>query len=298
VELDPRGRPIDIRRKARLQAHRLIEDFMLLANETVAVHMKGRPFLYRIHETPDPARVEKLLASVRAVGLIPPKAKDVSHPSFFSAILAAAEGKHFQPMVHLMILRSLKQAVYSPVDKGHFGLASRSYTHFTSPIRRYPDLIVHRLLKERIRQAERPAHWSPKLKSLCEQASQRERLAVEAEREFMDIQKVRLMEAHLGETFTGAISGVTNFGIFVELDKYFVQGIIHIKNLTSDYFIFDEHRQILVGRRTGRVYALGQKVKVQLAALNVLKRQIDFKLLQTPTPHEARRRSHRRRKGR
>ena len=252
----------------------------------------------RIHETPDPARVEKLLQSVRAVGLPVPKIKDVSHPTFFSAILASAEGKPVQPMVHLLILRSLKQAVYSPVDKGHFGLASRTYTHFTSPIRRYPDLIVHRLLKERIHQAERPSYWQPKLESICAQASKRERIAVEAEREFMDTQKVRLMEKHVGETFTGVISGVTNFGIFVELDQYFVHGIIHITNLGSDYFIFNESRQSLVGRRTGRRYSLGQKVKVQLAAANLLKRQIDFELIGEPArpkPRKAKRGHHHRR---
>ncbi len=287
VVLDPHGRPIDIHRKDRLEAHRLIEDFMLLANETVARHMQGRPFLYRIHETPDPTRVEKLFKTLDAIGLVVPKNRDTTHPSAFRAILAAAEGKPIQQMVHMSILRSLKQAIYSPVDKGHYGLASESYTHFTSPIRRYPDLIVHRLLKERIHNVQRAEYWSQKLSSICEHTSKRERVAVEAEREFMDVQKVRLMEPHVGETFSGVISGVTNFGFFVELDTYFIQGLVHVTNLGSDYYVFDENRQTLSGRRNGHTFAMGQKVKVQLASANVLKRQIDFQLVsESPRPRQ------------
>jgi ribonuclease R len=273
------GRPTDIRRRERLEAHKLIEDFMLLANETVARHMKGRPFLYRIHETPDPARLEKLQKSLEAVGLPMQKHIDASNPLAMRAVLAAAEGKPVQPMVHLMVLRSLRQAIYSPTNKGHYGLASECYTHFTSPIRRYPDLIVHRLLKERIHGVQRDAYWTPALTSICDHTSKRERIAVDAEREFMDIQKVRLMESHVGETFDGVVSGVTNFGFFVQLNDFFVEGLVHVTNLGNDYYIFDEARMTLTGRRTGRVFSIGTKVKIKLAAANILKRQLDFELL-------------------
>ncbi|MCB4756765.1 MAG: ribonuclease R [Elusimicrobia bacterium] len=289
VITDLDGRPIDIRRRARLEAHRLIEDFMLLANETVARTMRQQPFLYRIHETPDPARMEKLKKSLEGVGIRLPQDKDPSHPSALSAVLAASEGTPLQPLVHLMVLRNLKQAMYSPVNKGHYGLASECYTHFTSPIRRYPDLIVHRLLKERLRGSERRDHWTSALPGLCEHASKRERVAVDAEREFLDIQKTRLMEPHVGEIFNGVISTVTNFGFFVQLDEFFVEGLVHVSHLGRDYFIFDEFRMTLVGRRTGRVFAVGQKVKVRLAAANILKHQLDLELLSDKavgrTPH-------------
>ncbi len=285
------GRPTDIRKRERLEAHRLIEDFMLLANETVARHMKDRPFLYRIHETPDPGRMEKLQKSLDVVGLHLPKHVDASHPSALRGVLSASEGTPIQPMVHLMVLRSLKQAVYSSVNKGHYGLASVCYTHFTSPIRRYPDLVVHRLLKERMHHVERRSFWEKELPSIATHTSKCERAAVDAEREFMDIQKVRLMESHVGERFSGSISSVTNFGFFVQLDPYFVEGLVHVTNLGNDFFVFDEARMILTGRRTGRVFALGQKVKVQLAAANLVKHQLDFELISAepvrpiPKPH-------------
>ncbi len=297
VITDLTGRPIDIRRRARLESHRLIEDFMVLANETVARHMQLQPFLYRVHESPDPVRMEKLKKSLEGVGLSLPRGGDLSHPSALSAVLSRSEGTPLQPLVHLMVLRSLKQAVYSPVNKGHYGLASRCYTHFTSPIRRYPDLIVHRLLKERLRDQERPEHWSRTLPEICEHASKRERVATEAEREFLDIQKARLMEPHVGEDFSGVISSVTNFGFFVQLDEFFVEGLVRVTNLGHDYFIFNEARMTLLGRRTGRVFATGQKVKIRLAGVNILKHQLDLELVsekpaprpphphQTPHPH-------------
>lgn len=274
------GRPIDIKERERLEAHRLIEDFMVLANETVATHMSSHPFLYRIHEMPDPARIEKLSKSLEILGVPLARHKELTKPAALAAVLSTTEGKPIQPLVHLMVLRSLKQAVYSPTNKGHFGLASKCYTHFTSPIRRYPDLIVHRILKEYLHNMHRKKHWSENLTRLCEHASQRERLAVDAEREFIAVQKVRLMQSHVGETFMGTITSVTNFGFFVQLDQFFVDGLVHVTNLGNDYFIFNEHRMMLTGRRSGQQYAVGQKVKVLLAAANILKRQLDFELVQ------------------
>jgi len=174
------------------------------------------------------------------------------------------------------------------VNKGHYGLASTCYTHFTSPIRRYPDLIVHRVLKERLQGKYREPHWKKELPLIAAHTSARERVAVSAEREYLDIQKVRLMESRVGETFTGVISSVTNFGFFVQLNEFFVEGLVHVTNLGNDYFVFDEARMVLRGRRSGQVFAMGQKVKVQLAAANVLKHQLDFQLLSTESPAPSR----------
>lgn len=267
VSIDAEGRPIDIRPRERLESHKLIEEFMLLANETVARYMGAQPFLYRIHETPDPARIEKLKKALDALGV---------KMGSISEVLKTTENTPMQAIVHLLVLRSLKQAVYSPQNRGHFGLASECYTHFTSPIRRYPDLTVHRLIKERLHGINRKTYWEDQLTPLTAHCSKRERVAVEAEREFMDIQKTRLMQPHVGKIFDGVVSSVTNFGFFVQLDRYFVEGLVHVTGLGNDYFVFDENRMTLTGRRTGRVFSLGLKVRVRIAAANVLKHQLDF----------------------
>jgi ribonuclease R len=298
------GKPLDIRRRERLESHRLVEDFMLAANEAVATHMKNHPFLYRIHETPDPAKLEKLHKSLEVLGLKIPRHFDAARPSALQAVIKSSEGAPAQAMVHLMVLRSLKQAVYSPVNKGHFGLASACYTHFTSPIRRYPDLIVHRIVKDRLHSHFRETHWKKSLTALAAHTSKRERVAVDAEREYLDIQKVRLMESRVGEVFTGVISSVTNFGIFVQLNEFFVEGLVHVTTLGNDFFVFDEARMTLRGRRTGQTFSMGQKVNVRLAAANILKQQLDFQLLSAASarvsasplrhPSHTKRRSHRR----
>lgn len=275
------GRPIDIRKRGRLESHRLIEDFMLLANESVARQMRNHPFLYRIHETPDPAKMEKLQGALQLMGLPLPKSRGDLHPSVLQQVIKLSEGKPTQAMVHMMVLRSLKQAVYSPANKGHFGLASTCYTHFTSPIRRYPDLIVHRIVKEGLQHKSRDAYWKQQLPQIAGHTSRRERVAVDAEREYLDVQKVRLMESRVGEAFDGVISSVTNFGIFVQLSEFFVEGLVHVTQLGKDYFVYDEARMTLRGRNSGQVFAMGQKVKVQLAAANLAKRQLDFQLLST-----------------
>jgi len=295
------GKPLDIRRRGRLESHRLVEDFMLAANEAVARHMKTHPFLYRVHETPDPAKLEKLHKSLEVLGLKILRHFDPAQPAALQAVIKASEGTPAQAMVHLMVLRSLKQAAYSPVNKGHFGLASACYTHFTSPIRRYPDLIVHRIVKERLHSKFREAHWKKELPTLALHTSRRERIAVEAEREYLDIQKVRLMESRVGETFTGVISSVTNFGIFVQLNEFFVEGLVHVTTLGKDFFVFDEARMTLRGRRSGQTLSMGQKVNIRLAAANVLKHQLDFQLIAEDSPAKAstgtpRKHKHRRRR--
>lgn len=284
VLTDPHGRPLDIRRRERLEAHRLIEDFMLLANEAVARHMEKQPFLYRIHEKPAPEKLAKLRTSLEAVGIPVPRGLEDGHPSALQKILKAAEGKPVQAMVHTLVLRSLKQAIYSPTNAGHYGLASRCYAHFTSPIRRYPDLVVHRLLKEQMHHtlnAPRQQHWRQGLPKIALHTSRRERIAVEAEREYLDIQRVHFMEQHVGQAFEGVVTSVTSFGIFVQLKDFFVEGLVHISNLKGDYYIYDEVRMLLRGKRNGRTFHMGQRVRVLIAAANTVKRQLDFELIES-----------------
>lgn len=283
VLTDPQGRPLDIRKRERLESHRLIEDFMLLANEATAREMEKVPFLYRIHETPDPEKLSKLGRSLEAVGIQVPKGISSGSPAALQKILQLAEGKPVQPMVHTLVLRSLQRAVYSPTNVGHFGLASRCYTHFTSPIRRYPDLVVHRRLKERLQHKDTPQrqqHWAKELPKIAQHCSRRERAAVEAEREYLDLQRVRFMEKHVGSEFDGVVTGVTAFGLFVQLKDFFVEGLIHISNLAGDYYIFDEIRMQLRGKRNGRAFHMGQPVRVLIAAANTVKRQLDFELIE------------------
>lgn len=279
--LDPHGRIIDIRRRERLESHRLVEDFMLLANETTARFMRDEPFIYRVHEKPDPAKLKTLKATLESVGVPVPLHFEKGNPKALQAVIQACHGKPVQSMVHMMILRSLKQAVYSEANKGHYGLASVCYTHFTSPIRRYPDLIVHRLIREKLRDRlnrDLKKKWTLAMPGIAEHSSKRERVAVDAEREFLDVQRVRLMENQVGKTFSGVISSVTRFGLFVVLDEPFVEGLVHVANLKDDYYFFDEVRVTLRGKRSGRMFRVGQTVKVLLAGADVVKHQLDFEL--------------------
>ncbi|HOW28890.1 MAG TPA: ribonuclease R [Elusimicrobiota bacterium] len=295
IVIDEDGRPVDVRRRERLESHRLIEEFMLLANETVATDMRRFPFLYRVHERPDQFKMGKLEEMLKAAGVPVPPGFHEGRSSALQRVLESVKKQPIEPMIHMMVLRSLKQAVYSPANAGHFGLASACYTHFTSPIRRYPDLIVHRIVKENLNgrlSAERQADWKKSLPGTAVWTSQRERVAVDAEREYADLKKVQVMQKHLGESFDGVISSVTAFGFFVQLDRIFVEGLVHVSNIRDDYYIYDEVRALLKGRRTGRVLHMGQRVRVKLAAANVLKKQLDFELEQTPshqpprpTPH-------------
>jgi ribonuclease R len=279
---DPHGRPIDIRRRERLESHRLIEDFMLLANETVADFMKQGPFLYRIHEKPDPMKIKSLRATLQSVGVPIPQGFDQGMPHALQTVVKFCQGKPIQPMVQMMILRSLKQAIYSETNKGHYGLASTNYTHFTSPIRRYPDLIVHRLIKDKIHgklTGQRQKIWMTNIPPIASHCSKRERIAVDAEREFLDVQRVRLMEKRVGQTFAGVISGVTRFGLFITLKEPFVEGLVHMTNLKDDYYFYDEVRVTLRGKRTGKTFRMGQPVNVLLAGANIVKHQLDFELV-------------------
>ncbi len=287
IVADEEGRPTDVRRRERLESHRLIEEFMLLANETVATQMRRFPFLYRVHERPDEFKMNKLEEMLKAAGVAVPQGFHQGRPSALQNILESVKGTPVEPVIHMMVLRSLKQAVYSPANAGHFGLASACYTHFTSPIRRYPDLIVHRIVKEHLHEnlnAQRQGHWKMALPDIGLWASARERAAVEAEREFLDLKKVQVMQKHVGESFDGVVSSVTAFGLFVQLNDIFVEGLVHVSNLKDDYYVYDETRSTLIGRRAGRVLRMGQPARVKLAAANVLKRQLDFELELTLPP--------------
>ena len=281
IVVDDQGWPLDARRRERGESHKLIEEFMLLANETVAQAMADVPFLYRIHERPDPAKMQNLEKTLRAVGVAVPTGLHDGKPAALQKVMAGVKGKPVEPMVHMMILRSLKQAIYSPKNAGHFGLASTAYTHFTSPIRRYPDLIVHRLAKERANARLTPprqAEWKARLPELTADASVRERVAVEAEREFLDLKRAQLMTRRVGESFDAVVTGVTSFGLFVQPTTVFVEGLVPMAELRDDYYQYDELRAQLTGRRTGKTYRFGQRVRVKLAAANTEKRQLDFVL--------------------
>lgn len=279
VILDAAGRPLSISKRDRLDSHKLIEEFMLLANESVAALMKDFPFLYRIHPRPDPQKLAKLRETLQAVGVPVPKGFDEGHSMVLQKVLASVKGKPVEALVHTLLLRSLKQAVYAMDNVGHYGLASPLYTHFTSPIRRYPDLAVHRLIREHLRRQlsqDRQARWRKDIPAVAARSSQRERLAQEAERESVDLKRVQFMEQHVGDVFDGVIAGVTAFGFFVQLKEIFVEGLVHVRDLQGDYYFFDEVRHVLRGRRTGQIFRMGDPVRVKVAAANVAKRQLDF----------------------
>lgn len=281
VVLNTRGEPTDIQRILRLESHRLIEDFMLLANETIARSAARRrlPFIYRIHERPDADRMEQLREFAATFGYRlgrgpEPRPKDLQN------LLTRIKGRPEENLLSTFVLRSMKQARYSADNVGHFGLAARHYTHFTSPIRRYPDLVAHRLAARAFIDGERLPETLREeyLATVARITSERERVAVEAERDSVDLKKVEFMERHLGDTFSGTISGVTPFGLFVLLDDFFVEGLIHVGTLGDDYYVFLEDQFALVGEHTRRRFRLGDPVRIQVAAVHREERKIDFLL--------------------
>ena len=281
VILGPDGAPVDIQKVVQLESHRLIEDFMLLANETVAREAEKRalPIPYRIHESPSPERAEELRRFLGTLGYPLPnrglKGKDLQQ------VLSAAEGKPEAGLISKIILRSMARARYQAKNLGHFGLGAASYAHFTSPIRRYPDLLLHRVVVKALIQGERiPEDWGGEyLDRTLERSTLREGLAADAERDSVALKKAEFMERHLGEEFSGTVSGVTTFGIFVLLDDYFVDGLVHVNSLLDDYYVLREEEYALVGERTGRRFRLGDPLRVQVSRVNRLERKIDFVIL-------------------
>ena len=289
VILDADGEPVDIRRRERLEAHRLIEDYMILANEVVAGDLEARGLLgmYRIHESPAPEKVEVLTETLARFGVKVPGRRRL-RPSDVQQILAAVRGRNEEALVNTLVLRSLRKARYHTANVGHFGLASDGYAHFTSPIRRYPDLVVHRVVSRCLVHGEdEPYRDLDALTQLADRCSAREQAAAEAERASVALKKVEFMERHLGEEFHGRISGVAAFGFFVTLEEVFVEGLVHVSGMTDDYYRFEERQHALVGERGGQRFRLGDRVLVQVARVDKEARHIDFAVLRRLSPDRA-----------
>jgi ribonuclease R len=280
VVLDVSGQPTDIQEVRRLDAHRLVEDFMLLANEVVArkAAQAEVPFIYRIHEPPDESRMQQLREFVATFGHRLTGRPGKPTPRDLQRLVRAADGRPEQGLVSTVVLRSMKQARYSAENAGHFGLATPLYAHFTSPIRRYPDLVVHRLLTDHFIDETRREHDDDQLGDVARHASERERVAVSAERDSKDLKRVQFMSRHAGSTFAGTISGVTAFGFFVLLDDFFVEGLVHVSSLDDDYYLFVEEQYALIGERTRRRFRTGDRVRVLVARVSIEERRIDFEL--------------------
>ncbi|MCD8381277.1 MAG: ribonuclease R [Lachnospiraceae bacterium] len=279
--LNEHGRPVDILPYERNDATRLIEDFMLIANETVAEHVYWQdiPFVYRIHEHPDQDSIRKLVTFIRNYGFsVKVGSKEEIHPKEIQKLLDSISGTEEEAMLSRLTLRSLKRARYSTVSTGHFGLACDYYCHFTSPIRRYPDLQIHRIIKDELRgrlNEQRIEHYRAILDGVARQSSEMERRADDAERETVKLKKAQYMENRIGLSYDGVISGVAAWGMYVELLNT-VEGMVHISKIPGDYYIYDEKSCALYGKTTGRTYRLGQAVRVKAEAVDLLSGNIDF----------------------
>lgn len=282
-QLDDEGEIEAIVPDVRTMAHRLIEEFMLVANETVAADLSGRsvPVLYRVHEQPDPLKVEEFKAFISPLGYSFSAPTNAVTPRHFQRLLERLKGKPEERPVAALMLRTMQQARYDPANQGHFGLAAPAYTHFTSPIRRYPDLVVHRALRAAHRgtlSSERRRNWTEKLPDTARHTSDRERRAEEAERELVQWKKVRFMADKVGDEFSGYVTGVTAFGLFVELVEQFVEGLVHISSMADDYYRFVEREHLLRGENSTKVYRLGDLVRVQLVRVDRDHRRLELGL--------------------
>jgi ribonuclease R len=282
IILDDEGLVEQITALERNVAHRLIEEFMLVANETVAQHLDDHdvPTLYRIHEQPDPLKVEEFEEFIAPLGYGLGAAPDAVRPRHFQKLVERIAGKPEEKPIAFLMLRTMQKARYDPSNMGHFGLAASSYTHFTSPIRRYPDLIVHRTLRESRRgmSGDRIEELTEDLPEIARHTSERERRANDAERELVQWKKVRFMADKVGDEFDGYITGVTAFGLYIELVEHFVEGMVHVSTMADDYYRFIERQHILRGENAGKVYRLGDRVGVQVIKVDMERRQIDLGL--------------------
>lgn len=285
--LNEAGVPVECYRKDRLDSHRLIEEFMLLANQTAARHVaqatrNGKtewPFLYRIHDKPPSEKLENFIRLLKVFG------HSLSHgrgpgvtPAQIQQVMSKVKGRKEQALIEKVAIRTMAKAEYSPENIGHFGLAFQYYAHFTSPIRRYPDLIVHRMLKEYDAGMDhhRVDAWRERLDELARHCSDREKIATEAERDSIKLKQVEFMLDKVGKEYAGIVSGVMGFGIFVEIPDYLIEGLVHIRDLDDDYYTYDEKNYRLLGKRTKRVYQLGDEVRIRVAKANREHNQIDF----------------------
>ncbi|MBO5146461.1 MAG: ribonuclease R [Lachnospiraceae bacterium] len=280
IILDKQGHPIEIKPYERNVATKIIEDFMLIANETVAQHFYWMelPFVYRTHDNPDPEKIDKLSTFIRNFGYSIKSRQDEVHPKELQKLLGKIEDTPEEALISRLTLRSMKQAKYTIDCTGHFGLACQYYCHFTSPIRRYPDLQIHRIIKEQLRgkmNEKRIEHYNEILPEVAKHSSEMERRADEAERETDKLKKVEFMEEHIGEIFEGVISSITAWGVYVELPNT-IEGMIHVSMLPGDYFYYDEETYEMVGQATDIRYKLGQTLKVRVNATDKISRTIDF----------------------
>lgn len=289
IILDESGKPVSVMPYERNVATKIIEDFMLIANETVAqdYFWQELPFVYRTHDTPDAEKIKKLATFINNFGYSIHIGQDEVHPKELQKLLQKIDGTPEEALIARLTLRSMKQAKYSTIGTGHFGLATSYYCHFTSPIRRYPDLQIHRIIKDNLRgrmNEKRIEHYEKILPEVAKHSSETERRADEAERETEKLKKVQYMSGHIGEVYEGVISGVTEWGFYVELPNT-VEGLVHVTTLVDDYFHYSESTYELIGEATGRRYKLGQKVKVIVAGTDTFMRTIDFRVV-TGSEHE------------
>lgn len=283
VITDDTGKPIDIKLRERGTGENMIEDFMIAANETVASHIyyMNYPFVYRVHEYPKEEKIDEFLRFVSALGYkLTGKRKDL-HPKRIQEILLELKDKKEYKILSKMLLRTMRKAYYSKENLGHYGLASKCYTHFTSPIRRFPDLTVHTILKKVLHgemDKGEIQHWEENLLYITEHSSEKERSSVEAEREVDDMKMAEYMEGHIGEEYTGMISSITNFGMFIELDNL-VEGLVHINTLNDDFYHYDDYMNMLKGERTNKIYKLGDIVKIKVIGASKKERTVDFEIV-------------------
>lgn len=278
--LDENGKPLEIKPYDRNVATKIIEEFMLIANETVAedYYWQELPFVYRTHEAPDEEKMRKLATFINNFGYTMHIGVNEIRPKEVQKLLAKVEGSPEETLISRLALRSMKQAKYTPENTGHFGLAAPYYTHFTSPIRRYPDLQIHRIIKDNLRgrmNEDKIEHYQSILPEVTKHASETERRADEAERETIKLKKAEYMEAHIGEEFEGVISGITKWGIYVELPNT-VEGLVHVTNMYDDHYDYYEEHYEMIGEHTHKVYKLGQTVRVQVIGTDRLTRTVDF----------------------
>ncbi|BCN30429.1 ribonuclease R [Anaeromicropila herbilytica] len=282
IRLDEDGFPVEIKAYERNSATKIIEDFMLIANETVAEDFfwQELPFVYRSHDNPDPEKIEKLGIFINNFGYSIKIGKDEIHPKELQKLLLKIDNTPEEALISRLTLRSMKQAKYTTSSDGHFGLATKYYCHFTSPIRRYPDLQIHRIIKENLRggiSEKRINHYDKILPEVARQSSVTERRADESEREVQKLKKVEYMSQYIGETFEGVISGITNWGFYVELPNT-VEGMVRVASLDDDFYIYDEEHHQMIGEHTRKVYKLGEKVAIEVVGTDKLSRTIDFEV--------------------
>ncbi|WP_027964302.1 ribonuclease R [Halalkalibacillus halophilus] len=284
IEVDEEGKPTDVVLRERGVSEKFIEEFMLVANETISEHFHWMevPFVHRIHEDPDSDKLQQFFEFVTNLGYAVKGTKDEVHPKALQKVLKEVEGSKEELVVSKLMLRSMQQAKYSPEGVGHFGLATPFYTHFTSPIRRYPDLMVHRLIRTYLIKGdisdETQRKWSEKLPDITRHASEMERRSVDAERETDDLKKTEYMADKIGEEYEGIISSVTNFGLFVELPNT-VEGLVHVSHLTDDYYHFDDRAHAMIGERTANIFRVGDEINIRVISTNIEERVIDFEVV-------------------